>query len=275
MIRYTTQIPRPELKDYVRFFWTLDVEVGSSAPFVHRALPDNCLEMIFYCRGAFSITSPSGGEGNTFQSGVFGQAQQFRQFKTSNDFTLFGVYLYPHSFKTIFNLPADELTNQMVDIESLWGIAGKILEERIILAANNVIRIALFSEFMLNHIRKKSIYDSAFPVTINRIVDNNTLLSIPTFASECNLSRRQFERKFAQYSGFTPKDFLRLVRFQRAVSESTIRNRSLAQIATDSGYYDQSHFTNEFRNFSGYTPGEFFTNCSAETDSRATREFKI
>src|SRR5688500_9872399 len=118
MLKYRVQKPREELSDFVRFFWTLEGKVSSTMiPFVHRALPDNCLELIFYRQGQFSISSSTGGEGNTFASGVFGHAQKFRQFKTNSDFTLFGVYLYPHSFKMLFNLPAHELTNAMVDSE--------------------------------------------------------------------------------------------------------------------------------------------------------------
>src|SRR3954467_13617256 len=111
MVKFTSQRPIPQLADYVRFFWSLEAQIDSYEPFVHRALPDNCLELIFYCKGQLSISSSSGNEGNTFTSGVFGHAHKFRQFRTVNDFTLFGVYLYTHSLKTLFNLPASELTN--------------------------------------------------------------------------------------------------------------------------------------------------------------------
>jgi AraC-like DNA-binding protein len=33
--------------------------------------------------------------------------------------------------------------------------------------------------------------------------------------------------------------------------------RALTDIALASGYYDQAHFTSEFRRISGFTPGEF------------------
>ena len=106
MVKYSTQKPCEALSDYVRFFWTLEAKVGEMEPFVHRALPDNCLELIFYCQGRFSISSSTEKKETLFTSGVFGHAQKYRQFTTNNDFTLFGVYLYPHSFKMLFDLPA-------------------------------------------------------------------------------------------------------------------------------------------------------------------------
>ena len=140
MVKYGTQEPCEALSDYVRFFWTLEAKVGSMEPFVHRALPDNCMELIFYCQGRFSISSSTGEEGKTFSSGVFGHAQKYRQFTTNNDFTLFGVYLYPHSFKMLFDLPANELTDAMVNCETLWGAEGRVLEEKVMLAPDGIAR---------------------------------------------------------------------------------------------------------------------------------------
>lgn len=274
MVKYNMQKPPESLSDYVRFFWTLEANVGSMVPFVHRALPDNCLELIFYCQGRFSISSASGEEGNTFTSGVFGHAQKYRQFTTNSDFSLFGVYLYPHSFKMLFNLPAHELTDEKVDCETLWGAEGKILEEKVMLAPNTARRVEIVSNFLFDRIRIAERGDSGFMYLVKKIITNNCLVTIPSFASDCNLSRRQLERKFKEFSGFSPKDFFRLIRFKNVLKESEDRSKSLAQIAIDSGYYDQSHFTHEFKKYSGYNPREFFINSPEATDTRATRDFK-
>jgi AraC-like DNA-binding protein len=273
-VKYNTQQPCEALSDYVRFFWTLEAKVGAREPFVHRALPDNCLELIFYCQGGFSIRSSRGDEGKTFTSGVFGHAQKYRQFTTNSDFTLFGVYLYPHSLKMLFNLPAQELTNTMVDCETLWGAEGRILEEKVMLAPDNARRVEIVSNFLLDRIKTAESRDFGFMSFLKKIIADNILISIPSFVSDCNLSRRQLERKFKEFSGFSPKDFFRLVRFKNVLKESEHRYKSLAQIAIDSGYYDQSHFTHEFKKYSGYSPREFFINSPEQTDTRATRDFK-
>ena len=273
MINYTSQQPTKQLTDYVRFFWTLEARLGSM-PFVHRALPDNCLELIFYCKGQLSISSSHGSEGNTFTSGVFGQAHKFRQFKTGNDFTLFGVYFYPHALKTLFDLPASALTNVMVDSESLWGPEGKLLEEEVILAPDSEARIKLVSGFLLKRVKAVEKREQSFITLMKNVIDNNSLMSIPAFADDFNLSRRQLERRFKELSGFSPKDFFRIIRFRNALKGSEHPDKTLAQIAVDSGYYDQSHFSHEFRKFSGYSPKEFFVNATEGVDQRATRDFK-
>jgi len=275
MIKYCSHQPMKELADYVRFFWTLEARLDSTEAFAHRALPDNCLELIFYCKGQLSISSSQGSEGNTFTSGVFGQAHKFRQFKTGNDFTLFGVYFYPHALKTLFNLPAMALTNIMVDSESLWGSEGKSLEEKVMLAPDSAARITLVSSFLLRRLKAVEKREQSFITLMKNVIDNNRLVSIPAFADDFNLSRRQLERRFKDLSGFSPKDFFRIVRFKKALKGSELPDKTLAQIAIDSGYYDQSHFTHEFRKFSGYSPKEFFVNATEADDQRTTRDFKI
>jgi AraC-like DNA-binding protein len=266
--------PQGVLGEYVRFFWSLDAQVGAMDTFVHRALPDNCVELIFYCKGKLAISSLAGDEGTTFASGVFGQAQKFRQFSTKHSFHLFGVYLYPHSFKLLFNLPAHHLHNEKIDTETLWGLRGKMLEEQIMLADTDHQRVLLASQFLLDRIKMIANHDRAFVRKIRSVVDNDSVLSIPSFAHDCNLSRRQFERKFKEFSGFSPKDFFNVVRFKNVLKAMDQQRKPLAQIAIEAGYYDQSHFTNEFKKYSGYSPREYAINCPEEIDTRATRDFK-
>ncbi len=274
MVSYQAYKPEEILRDYVRFFWSLHVDVRQMAqPFVHRALPDNCIELIFYCNGRLSISSSSGDEGYTFASGIYGQTQTHRQFRTSDDFSLFGVYLYPHVFPVLFNLPSGKLQNLKIDTATLWGKEGEILEERIMLATTDSFRVQLVSDFLLRRIVCIKEADHKFARHVKSLVDHNEVYSIDAMAHHCNLSRRQFERNFRRYSGLSPKDFFNLVRFKNGLVELQ-RGQSLAQAAIDAGYYDQSHFTNEFRKYSGYTPREYVLNHLPEVDLRATIDFR-
>jgi len=64
-----------------------------------------------------------------------------------------------------------------------------------------------------------------------------------------------------------PKRFLRTIRFQSAIYRKQLDNTiSLTQLAMDCGYYDQAHFTNEFKTFTGMLPKEFFKNENVLSD---------
>jgi AraC-like DNA-binding protein len=89
---------------------------------------------------------------------------------------------------------------------------------------------------------------------------------------------RHAERLFRERVGLSPKLFLRIVRFQRALEAvrdaratasggeeprgggngsgtTAARLASWAEIAVSLGYYDQPHFIRDFREFAGESPG--------------------
>lgn len=68
-------------------------------------------------------------------------------------------------------------------------------------------------------------------------------------------TERQLERQFQQQIGVSPKEFLNLTRFNRALEKiQQQQHRSLSDIAWDCGYYDHAHLSNDFKRYTGTTP---------------------
>lgn len=87
------------------------------------------------------------------------------------------------------------------------------------------------------------------------------------------LSNKQFGRVFAEYVGATPKEFLRIVRIQRALYTLQCQpGISFAQLAYECGFFDQSHMIKEFKLFSGYTPAEYLAVCAPYSDYFSVEE---
>jgi AraC-like DNA-binding protein len=59
---------------------------------------------------------------------------------------------------------------------------------------------------------------------------------------------------FREVFGTTPKRYERIRRFKAALEALAAGRGSLADIAAAHGYYDQAHFTNDFREHAGMTP---------------------
>jgi AraC-like DNA-binding protein len=107
-------------------------------------------------------------------------------------------------------------------------------------------------------------------------------IPLGALASEIGCSHRALIAQFRTCIGATPKAMARLLRFNRAMRAlgGLSRNRGdgpaskpyiesqiaddlptpavrWADMAADCGYFDQSHFIKEFRQFAGATPTEF------------------
>jgi AraC-like DNA-binding protein len=81
--------------------------------------------------------------------------------------------------------------------------------------------------------------------------------SIKLLASKYHLTPRYLQKLFLQYTGFTPKFYHKISRFQYSLKLINKGDTSLTSIAYDRGYFDQSHFIREFKFFTGVTPGEY------------------
>ena len=92
-------------------------------------------------------------------------------------------------------------------------------------------------------------------------------MDLSLLADTACLSTKQFSRIFVEYVGTSPKDFIRIIRVQRALFTMQ-RNpqMSFAQVAYSCGFSDQSHMIKEFKLFSGYTPQEYLAVCDPFSD---------
>lgn len=267
-MNYYTLPPSDKLKGLVRFFWVFEM-AKNTEPYIYRSMADPCCELLFHYKGRFDELSKTGERIESFLSGIHSQTHHYRRFITEEAFGIFGVYLYPFATRQFFNLSANELTNQMPDLHAALGSKGKELEEQMLQAANNQTRYHILSEYLEKVFHKYEPDQHPALKAVTHIIHSKTTFSVRELANHYNLSERQFERKFKEYSGFTPKKYMRIVRFSEACSHySEMSNKSLAEIAHSCGYYDQSHFIKEFKSFSGYSPADYFYDNAEGTEWR-------
>jgi AraC-like DNA-binding protein len=76
-------------------------------------------------------------------------------------------------------------------------------------------------------------------------------------ADELGWSRKRLARRFQDATGFLPREFAALARFERfAGLIQTEPETSLAELAIAAGYADQPHLTREVVRFADTTPAE-------------------
>lgn len=79
-------------------------------------------------------------------------------------------------------------------------------------------------------------------------------LSLETVARVCHKNSSTLRKLFREQLGMTFSDYINRLRVERAMELLRDPRKSLAEIAVEVGFYDQSHFGKVFRQISGYTP---------------------
>lgn len=130
-------------------------------------------------------------------------------------------------------------------------------------------KVRLIEEFLMNQLAQK---ENAFGQkrlkdSLDLINRSKGIVDVKALASCACWSRKQYERNFQEVVGTSPKQFMRIVRFQHAIHyKGQHPQTKLTGLAYDCGFYDQSHMINEFRDLSGRTPKQYFAECEPFSD---------
>ncbi len=104
--------------------------------------------------------------------------------------------------------------------------------------------------------------DSAeFMALANTLVRENMAdpaFSIEEICHKLHISRSQLFRKFRQYAGISPSDFIRVTRLKKSAELLLTSNLSVNEIAGKTGFVNTSHFIAAFKKYFGETPKEYF-----------------
>lgn len=82
-------------------------------------------------------------------------------------------------------------------------------------------------------------------------------IPISEIAEQHHMTRRSFERNFAQYTGETPSKFRLNLRIEKAKKYLVESSVDISELALLCGFCDQSHFTRVFRQRLGVTPANY------------------
>ncbi len=154
--------------------------------------------------------------------------------------------------------PMHNLTNFVVDAElvlksEILNIRGKLLASNTPGQKFSVLEDNLLQCY-LHQLRENPFVDFA----ISRILYSPNQTSIKEISDNAGYSQKHLIQTFKENVGVTPKSFLKIIRFQRAIQH--IENQiavDWSAIAHDCGFYDQSHFIADFKTFSGFIPSEY------------------
>ena len=176
-----------------------------------------------------------------------------------------GIQLTPAGAYAVLGTPLHELTGRDVDLEALLGSMASELEERCYESGSAEACLDTAARWVLARLKRARSTDAAIEWVAARIRDRHGNVPIEALRERTGMTKTRLATAFREQIGVTPKVYARIARFKRAITCLHEKPRSLSALAADAGYYDQPHFTAEFRQFSGLTPGEFLAAIHYET----------
>lgn len=157
-----------------------------------------------------------------------------------------------------FPLPMSELLDSVVEADLIWGREFSELREQIADNKSTPKKFQIVEDFLCRRFFHKFTIDPCIEYALSNIIQRPDQLSLKLLSEKIGYSQKHFISIFRDQVGITPKAYLKIMRFQRAIIEiENIAEINWSMISQDCGFYDQSHFINDFKVFSGFTPEEY------------------
>ena len=255
-------VPKPPLSKHVRLLWYY--EGYAPAAQRERLLPTGTVDVVFDLSDRPSRIYRDDGDltGETHRGGILcGPHSRYFVLDTSKPRTVAGIHFAPGGAARFFKHPLNEMRNQHVPLDALWGeanassIRDRVLEAGTGEASLRVLEAALYVQAVrtIGETRHKAV-----DYALSRFHEVPRIDTLECITGKLALSPRRFIELFNEEVGLTPKLFCRVLRFQAAIKSVEMRRAvNWSVVATDCGYFDQSHFIHDFRAFSGLSPSQY------------------
>jgi AraC-like DNA-binding protein len=249
--------PAPPLSPYIESYWLLRSDASANAPLRESIFVDGKADLLFNFGVPYRRALPDEQSESITMSNLDGQRTYPVSIVQSGAIDLIGVRFRPGGLSPFLTMPVHELSNAVIEASHMFGAAAGTLEARLYDCRENPqAQRALLDSFFMARLRTDDVYPLVQAIAARLAQQPDT--SVHTVSGAFGYSIRSVDRFFRETMGFSPRTYIKIVRLQRALRQlSTDANASLAAVAFRSGYYDQAHFTRDFRAFTGQTPSAY------------------
>ncbi|MFK8031615.1 MAG: helix-turn-helix domain-containing protein [Gammaproteobacteria bacterium] len=219
--------PGDDLSEFVHNFWELRTEKELSEDFILHALPDACVNILF-------------NQADTKIAGITALRTTYEALNLGREFHYVGIQFLPGVWQGNQN----DTTDSFVGAPYTGNLP--LVETSVELAKRDFSgKKSALSDLVRNLIECNLVAINAATAAILSNIEK--INSVSDMAEATHLSPRQLQRVLKKTTGFSPHDFLKVIRLQQSFKQHYLDT-----------YTDQSHFIHSFRKITGYTPLQYY-----------------
>lgn len=245
-------LPTAQLNHLVKRFMIIESDLGMA----NKILPATSVVMAFRYKGGVSYATDSTAA-SLPTSAITGLRNTTRLVNYASETANLLVIFQEGGAATLLREPIHELFGLNVSLDTLFPRQTiQDVEEQLAEANTNRQRVAIVEKFLICRITGVST-DPLVSNAIQTIQRTNGTMRIKELLADLPISRDPFEKRFRRMVGTSPKQFAEIVRFRHIINQYS-PGTSLTDTAYAAGYFDQAHFINDFKSFTGQAPQQFF-----------------
>jgi AraC-like DNA-binding protein len=253
------QAPQPALRPFIEWLWYY-VDYYPDHDRQH-VLPDGTFELVINLqdipRKLFDSSDPA--RYRAFKRGwISGAHTQYIVIDALPCSSMIGVHFKPGGAAPFLGLPADELGDQVLELDALWGAGIWDWRDQLMAACGPAAKLRLLEDLLVRKLASAPPSNEAVAWAVSQLGREPQFQKMDEISRQLGISHKHFIEQFKRQVGMTPKKFSRIRRFQQVLSQIQSAGAvKWTDVAGDCGYFDQAHFINEFVAFSGINPSAY------------------
>jgi AraC-like DNA-binding protein len=246
--------PHPALADVIEAIWDADIpDTARARAMTFQVLPGVAPTLCVHHRAPTTLSYPAGPGTPQRITGIQTRALTLH---TTGPLGAVIVHFKPEAAHRFLGCDMHEFTDASVQLSDLLSPAiTSLLDEQLKEATGACERVERVQAFLLQHLRSDPEDRLAQHAVLK--LRNRPDFGIAQLAASLNISHKQLSRRFRTITGINLKQFARSARLGNAL-RARRNSCTWTEIAHDTGFSDQSHLGNEFKDMTGYSPESLF-----------------
>jgi AraC-like DNA-binding protein len=170
--------------------------------------------------------------------------------------------------------PLHYFTNSYVNLDCVFKTEAETVWQQLKEAKTIAAQFAVAEQFLNRRLLQSKPPALRLVAAVDLLFSNSSSVSITDICREYNMSRKHLGFLFHEYLGLSPKLMSSLHRFQQILRTiSNTRPGKLSHLAYEMDFFDQAHFNNNFKRFTGLRPNDYIRHAAVEPSLKLVPHF--
>lgn len=247
----------PKLSRIIKSFWLIDNKEDLSIT-REKIIPDGYPELIFHFGDHYKTNINING---TWQiqglNLIAGQIKNHFFVENTGKSKVFGIKFQPWGLSELFNIEMSDLTDKIIEIPN--DILDVLIPVKKLSTSSFsfVEKVTQIENWFIEFLSNSDLRSSKGQKAVELIIENKGKLDLKNIQNEVGISERTLQRYFRTKVGLSPKYYSRIIRFSHIFKLVQSESLNWSDIVFLTGFYDQSHFIKNFKEFTGDYPSKY------------------
>jgi AraC-like DNA-binding protein len=230
------------LEHFLDHFWIVEWDLGTQPPYVQRTLPYPCVHVVF----------------DRARSGIWGVPTGAFDYELKGAGKVCGLRFRPGAFRAILGRPLHTITDRVLALSDLFPWDEASAQRDVLECREDADMIAAAARLLAPHLPAPDAQVERIAAILRLAETTPGLTQVEQLAEGSGMGVRSLQQLFSEYVGVSPKWTIRRFRLHEAADRlASGHEPDLSALAQELGYFDQAHFSSDFRKLVGESPARY------------------